>query len=47
MESNNGKLLDITSTVLQSLPKLPEMASAADLAAHRPIVCPGQANWHV
>ena len=39
--------LDNTETVLQGIPKLPEMASVANLAVLRPIVCPGQANGRV
>ena len=47
MESKHTYFLDSTGTVLQSLAKLPEMVSAVDLAALRPVVRPGQANVYL
>ena len=47
MSSKHSHFLDSIGTMLQGLLKLPEMAFAANLAMHRPIVHPGQANGRV
>ena len=47
MELNHSYFLDSSGTVLQGLLELSEMATVANLAAHRPVVHPGQANGQV
>ena len=47
MELDHSHFLDSTGNVLQGLLKLPEMASAANVAVYWPIVHPGQANVYV
>ena len=47
MELDHSNFFDSTGNMLQGLLKFPEMASAADLAMHRPFVHPGQANGRV
>ena len=47
MELKYSHFLESTVTVLQGLPKLPETASAADLAVYRPVMYAGQANRRV